>query len=194
VDGRPGEAFVAAGSCPYERFAGDEAEDDLLRCLQAPLWLIFELERPPAARSGEEITARADRSVADVVDGARLSLALRDGAADVVPDDLSGAIDLGTLSVGPDGGVSVPVTVPEVESGIYEAVLTCEACAEQFGGTRFAAGSLAIVGDGGGSGGLRLVGIVIGALFFAAVILAVVAWRRGWWRIGFHKRGQSEGS
>jgi hypothetical protein len=190
VDGRPGEAFVAAGSCPYERFAESEAEDDLVRCLQAPLWLIFELERPPAASSGEEVTARADRPVADVVDGARLSLALLDGAADVVPDDLSVAIDVGAIGVGPDGAVSVPITVPEVESGIYEAVLTCESCAEQFGGTTFPAGSLAIVGDSGGSGGPRLLGIVIGVLFFAAAILAVVAWRRGWWRIGFRRRGQ----
>ena len=193
VDGRPDEAFVAAGACPYERFEEDEASDDLFRCLQAPLWLIFELERPPAARAGEAITARADRAVSEVVDGATLSLVLLDGSADVVPSSLTGAIEIGTLEVEPDGTVSVPFTVPDVATGIYEAVVTCEACADQFGGTTvFAAGSLAIVGDSGGGSGPRVAGIVIGVLFFVLAIAAVFAWRRGWWRISMRRRGPSK--
>ena len=191
VSGRPDEAFVAAGACPYERFAEDEANDDLLRCLRAPLWLIFELEQPPAARAGETITARADRSVADVVDGATLSLVLLEGSSDVVPSSLSGAIEIGSVTVDPEGRVSVPITVPDVPTGVYEAIVSCEACADQFGGeTVFAAGSVAIVGDDGG-GGPRTVGIVIGSLLFVALALAVVAWRRGWWRL-WGKRSQEE--
>jgi hypothetical protein len=182
VEGRPGEAFVAAGACPYERFATDEAEDDLLRCLQAPLWLVFELERPPAARVGEAITARADRSVSELVDGATLSLVRIDGGADVVPGSLAGAVDVGLVQVGQGGAVAVPITVPDVETGIYEAIVTCEACAAEYGGvSEFAAGSIAIVAEED-DGGPSVVGIAVGVLLFALAIAALIAWRRGWWR------------
>jgi hypothetical protein len=192
VDGRPGQAFVAAGACPYERFATEEAEDDLLRCLQGPLWLVFDVERPPAARVGERITADADRTVAELVEGATVSLAPIEGNADVVPSSLAGAVEVGTLTVDPDGSVSLPITVPDVETGVYEAVVTCEACGAEYGGqTQFPAGSLAIVADEG-SGGPRLVGIVIGALLFVAIIGSVVAWRRGWLRIGPGKRREEK--
>ena len=192
VDGRAGEAFVAAGACPYERFATQEAEDDLLRCLQGPLWLVFDLERPPAARVGESITAHADRAVAELVDGATVSLALIEGNADVVPSSLSGATEVGTISVGADGSVSLPITVPDVETGVYEAIVTCEACGAEYDGqTQFPAGSLAIVAEEG-SGGPRVVGIVIGALLFVAIMASFVAWRRGWWRIGSRKRGEQK--
>lgn len=183
VDGRPDETFVAAGVCPYERFAVEETEDDLVRCLRAPLWLVYELERPPAASSGETITARADRSVSELVDGATLSFVPIEGAADVVPSDLSDAVAVATVRVEPGGEVSLPITVPAVDTGIYEAILTCEVCAAEFGGgTVFPAGSLAIVGEEG-SGSPRLVGIVIGVLLLVAIIGSLVAWRRGWWRL-----------
>jgi hypothetical protein len=190
VDGRPGEAFVAAGACPYERFATEEAEDDLLRCLQGPLWLVFDLERPPAARVGESITAHADRAVAELVEGATVSLAPGQGGADVLPSSLSEALEVGTINVGPDGSVSLPITVPDVETGVYQAIVTCEACGTEYDGqTHFPAGSLAIVAEEGSSGP-RVVGIVIGALLFVAIIGSVIAWRRGWLRIGSRKRPQ----
>jgi hypothetical protein len=192
IEGRPGEAFVAAGACPYERFATEEAEDDLLRCLQGPLWLVFDLERPPAARVGEDITAHGDRAVAELVEGATVSLAPIEGNADVVPSSLAGAVEVGTITVGPDGSVSLPIAVPDVETGVYEAVVNCTACGAEYGGqTQFPAGSLAIVADEG-SGGPRVVGIVIGVLLFAAIVASFVAWRRGWWRIGSRKKGEQE--
>ena len=55
----------------------------------------------------------------------------------------------------------------------------------------FPAGSLAIVAEEGSSGP-RVVGIVIGALLFVAIIGLVIAWRRGWLRIGSRKRQQEE--
>jgi hypothetical protein len=190
VEGRPDEAFVAVGACPYERFDEAEANDDLLRCLQGPLWLVFELERPPAAQAGEAISARADRAVSEVVDGADLSFVLIEGGADVVPRSLEGATAIGTLDVQPDGSVTVPITVPDVDTGIYEAIVTCEACADAFGGTTvFPAGSLAIVGGTGGGGGPRTLGIVLGALFVIAIVGSVIAWRRGWLRYGTRRRG-----
>ena len=191
VSGRPDEAFVAAGACPYERFAEDEASDDLLRCLRAPLWLIFELEEPPAARAWRD-HHRSSRSLRGRRRRRRDPLARAlEGSADVVPSSLSGEIEIGSLTVDPEGRVSVPITVPDVETGVYEAIVSCDACADQFGGdTVFAAGSVAIVGDDGGSGP-RTVGIVIGSLLFVALVLAVVAWRRGWWRL-WGKRSQEE--
>jgi hypothetical protein len=189
VEGRQDEAFVAAGACPYERFGATLVEDDLYRCLRSPLWLIFELERPPAAQVGDQITARADRPVSPVVDGSLVSLVRLGIAADIVPRDISDAIEVGTLQVGPEGAVSLPITVPDAPEGIYEAIVTCEACAESFGGrTVFPAGSLVIVPAG--SQGPRLVGIVIGAVAIALAVAAFVAWRRGWYRPRLRRRGQ----
>ena len=99
VEGRPAEVFTAAGSCPYERPAATEPENDLARCVRAPLWFVFDLERPPAARVGDRVTARADREVHRIVDGATLSLARLDGSADAVPTDLAEAIPIGTIAV-----------------------------------------------------------------------------------------------
>jgi hypothetical protein len=188
VDGRPGEAFVAAGACPYERFGATLLEDDLYRCLRSPLWFIFELERPPAARVGDLITARADRAVAPIVDGGSVSLVRLDVANDIVPRDTSEAVKVGTVEVGAAGDVSLPITVPDVPEGIYEAVVSCEECAGSFGGrTVFPAGSLVIVPEG--SEGPRLVGILIGAVAIALAIAAFVVWRRGWYRPGMRRRG-----
>jgi hypothetical protein len=188
VEERPGETFVAAGACPYERFGATLVEDDLYRCLRSPLWLIFELERPPAAEVGDQITARADRTVAQVVDGASVSLVRLDVAADIVPRDTSGAVEIGTIEVGSNGDVNLPITVPDVPEGIYEAIVTCEECAGSFGDrTVFPAGSL-VIGPAG-SQGPRLIGIVIGAVVIGLAIAAFVAWRRGWYRPQFGRRG-----
>jgi len=143
---------------------------------------VFELERPPAAQAGEAILARADRSVSELVEGATLSLVRIEGGADIVPSTLSGAVPVGTIKVGAGGAVSVPITVPDLETGIYEAIVTCERCAAEFGGrTQFPAGSLAIVAQEDESGP-NVIGIVVGVLLFALIAAAFVAWRRGWWR------------
>jgi hypothetical protein len=187
LEGHPDEAFVAEGACPYERFAAEQREDDLLRCLQGPLWFVFELERPPAATAGDRITAQADRAVQPMVDGATVSLARLPIPADLVPRDRSDAVEVGTIKVGPQGEVSLPITVPDVDEGVYEAIVTCEACAEAFGGrTVFPAGSLAIIAAG--SEGPRILGIVLGALAVLLAIAAIVVWRRGWYRPPFKRR------
>jgi hypothetical protein len=88
--------------------------------------------------------------------------------------------------------VSLPITVPDVETAVYEAIVTCEACGAEYDGrTQFPAGSLAIVADEG-SAGPRVIGILIGALLVVAIIASFVAWRRGWWRIGSRKKSGQE--
>ena len=190
LEGQPDDAFVAEGACPYERFAAEQREDDLLRCLQGPLWFVYELERPPAATVGDLITARADRAVLPLLEGAGVSLVRLSIPADVVPRDTSGAVEVGTVDMGPEGEVDLPFTVPDVDEGVYEAIVTCDACAESFGGrTVFPTGSLAIVEAG--SGGPRVIGIVLGAVALALVVAAIVVWRRGWYRPSMRRRGPS---
>jgi hypothetical protein len=185
VADRQDELFVAAGACPYERPDDvDGLGSDLARCLQAPFWFVFELERPPAAAVGEAIVARSDRAVPDEVDGSTVSLVRIDGAADVVPDDLTAAVEVGRVSVGDNGDVALPITVPELPTGVYEAVVDCPACELlPGGGTTFPAGSLAVVGsEERGSSGPQTVGIVLGVLLVVLSGLAILAWRKGWWR------------
>jgi hypothetical protein len=185
LDGRPGELFVAAGACPYERPDDvDGLGSDLTRCLRAPFWFVFELERPPAAQVGEAIVARSDRAVSEEVDGAAVSLVPIDGAADIVPDDLAGAVDVGRLAVAEGGSVALQITVPELPTGLYEAVVDCPGCESLAGGaTTFPAGSLAVVGaDEEGGSGPRTVGIVLGVLLVVLTGLAILAWRKGWYR------------
>jgi hypothetical protein len=189
LEEHPDDAYVAEGACPYERFGAEQREDDLLRCLQAPLWFVFELTAPPAAHPGDQVTARADRSVSAVVDGAAVSLVRLSIPADIVPRDTSDAVAVGTVQVGPQGEVNLPITVPDVPDGVYEAIVTCEACADSFGRTVFPAGSLAIVAAG--SEGPRILGILLGALAVVLAIAAVVAWRRGWYRPSMRRRRPS---
>ncbi len=182
IEDRPGLAFVAAGVCPYERFANEEAFDDLRRCLEAPVWLVFD---PLAASPGATVTASADRPLPSELAGASVALAALESPADQVPADLSGAMPVGSLEPGTDGRARLSIVLPEVEQGFYEAVVTCEPCGPAFGGrTIFPAGSVFVFGEpeSKGSGNSRIVGIVVGALFFALAALAIVAWRRGWHR------------
>jgi hypothetical protein len=179
VEGRPSEAFVATGACPYERFAAEEAQDDLRRCLEGPLWLVFD---PLGGNPGDTITARSDRAVAVALDGARISIVRIDAPGDNVPADLSGAIEIGTLDLDDEGLAELPIVLPDADQGVYETILTCEPCAEAFDGrTRFAAGSFLLLGDtGSGGSGPRIVLIVVGALFLVTLAAALALWRRGW--------------
>lgn len=189
IEGQPERAFVAPGVCPYEHFATDEKLDDLRRCLEGPLWLVFD---PLGAGAGATVVATADRPVAPGLRGASVALARLSSAVDAVPADVSDAVPVGSLEPDTGGLVRLSIVVPDVEPGLYEAVLTCEACAEAFGGrTVFPAGSILVFGEteeDKGSSGPRLVAIIVGALFFVLAVLAVVAWRRGWHRRGGARR------
>ncbi len=173
VDGRPGEAFVAPGVCPYERFAEDQALDNLRRCLQGPLWLVFD---PPGAKAGKKIVARADRPVPTALAAAPVVLARLLVAADAVPADMTSAVPVGALAA--DG--TLAFTVPDVEKGLYEAVVTCKACAQSSGGrSTFPLGSVLVIGKKAGSTSARVVSLAVGVLVLALGILSIVIWRKG---------------
>jgi hypothetical protein len=181
IEGRSSEAYLAPGVCPYEGLANDEAQNDLLRCLRGPVWLAFD---PPGARVGESVTARADRSPGPELSGATVELVRLRQAADALPQDLSGAVSIGSLTPSADGRVTLQFAIPELEQGVYEAVVTCPECGEQYGGqTSFPGGSLLVLeARKSGSSSAQIVLLVVGALAIVLIFAAVIAWRRGWHR------------
>ena len=138
IEGHPNEAYLAPDVCPYERFSNTPAANDLARCLSAPVWLVFD---PPGARVGTSITAYTDRPVAAPVTGSAIELVRSSIVADVVPQDRSGAVQVATVPAGP-AGTKIEFDIPDVDEGIYEAVVTCNNCAASFGKTTFPSGSL----------------------------------------------------
>jgi hypothetical protein len=177
VRGRPDEAFLAPGVCPYERFAAAEEADELRRCLAAPLWFSFD---PLGARAGETAVARGDRLAPAAIDGATLALVRIDSPDEPLPDELSGAVPIGAVDLDQGEPATVRFVAPDVAQGVYLAVLECERCASTFGGrTAFPAGSLVLF-ERSGSSGPRVLVYVLGAAFAIALIASVVMWRKGW--------------
>ena len=86
VKGRPNDAYVAAGVCPYESFENDRARDDLRRCLESPVWFAFD---PPGAVAGDRIVGVADRPLPPQLEGAMVSL-VRLAVADGLGSDEPG--------------------------------------------------------------------------------------------------------
>jgi hypothetical protein len=175
IDGRPNEAYVAPGVCPYERFANSLAGDDLKRCLTGPVWLVFD---PPGARVGETIVAHTDRDVAGPAEGASIQLARASVTADIVPQNSEDTDEVATLPGGP-AGTEILFEVPEVEEGLYEAVVVCNGCAGSFDGrTSFPAGSIVAFSKGSQIG--KIVAFVFIAIFIVLAVASVVLWRRGY--------------
>jgi hypothetical protein len=175
VEGRANEAFLARGVCPYERFASNPAYDDLRRCITGPLWLVFD---PLGGRSDDTIVGQADRAVAASLQGAEVSLARLGITADIVPRDLSTSTPIGTLAVDDQGAVTLQFTIPDLEPGIYEAVVTCAPCAPDHGGrTQFPAGSIVVFQSGSSSA--RAVFIAVGVALIILVPAAMFLWLRG---------------
>jgi hypothetical protein len=89
---------------------------------------------------------------------------------------------IGVITINGQGRATLPFDVPDVEKGVYEAVVTCERCGPAFGGaTAFAAGSIVVFEKKGG-GSARPVLIGGGAILLLLIPLAFIAWRRGWHR------------
>jgi hypothetical protein len=171
VEGRPEEAFVAPGACPYERFSVHPMLDDLRRCLEGPAWLVFD---PPGALAGESVQAQADRRVTARLSGSTITLERLRSVADVVPQNPAAHAPLGRLGAG-----TLTFELPNVPTGLYEAVVTCRRCATAYGGrTEFPAGSVLVGPKKSGSSGPRIVAIVLGLLVLVFGILAVVVFRR----------------
>ncbi len=173
VEDRPGEAFVAPFVCPYERFDEKPALDDLRRCLTGPMWFTFD---PPGARIGEPLVANGDRPLPAELAGASVALARLLIAGDVVPQTFSGGVPIGALRAGSDGRPVLRFDAPDVEPGLYEAVVVCDGCE---GRQPFPAGSVLIGPErGGGSSLPRILAIVLGLLVLGFGIASVLIWRR----------------
>ena len=171
VRGLPSEAFLAPGVCPYERFDNRAARNDLLRCLQGPVWLFFD---PLGGTVGTEIVATSDRPLRAELGGATVSLARLGVVADIVPEDRSGAVQIGPLDS------TIRLTLPDLPPGLYEAVVSCRRCASVYGGrTVFPAGSLSLFEKQEGSGSVRIISIGLGVAVFSLAIASVVVWWRG---------------
>lgn len=176
IAGSPDLAYVAVGTCLYERFDRRALYDDLRRCLEAPLWFVFD---PAGAPPGDEVTADADRPPENELSGATVSLARSAVAADVVPQQAQRVV---VFTLAGDGTAEHPFTVPELEPGRYEAVLECDGCETAAGKSTFPAGSFLVVEGSKATGGRTLTTIVtiaIGMAFLGALGLSVYMWRRG---------------
>ena len=166
VKGRPSDAFLAPGVCPYEGFENTPAEDDLLRCLRSPVWFTFD---PPGGRAGDAVTARSDRPVVAELAGATISLVRLPRVADFVPSDRSSAVRVGAPRS------TFRLTLPDVPPGLYEAVVSCPQCASTKGKTQFPAGSILVTsGKAKTSVGIQIITYVLGALVLASVFIAAV--------------------
>lgn len=176
VAGDPSLAYVAVGTCVFERFDRRPLYDDLRRCLEAPIWFVFD---PAGAPPGDEVAANADRPADAALAGATVSLSRSAVPADVVPAEAGRVVAFTLDGAGrPDRAFAVP----DLEPGRYVAVLECGACEAAEGRAVFPAGSFLVVEDRQGSGGRTLVTVVatlIGVAFLAALALSFYRWRRG---------------
>ena len=69
--------------------------------------------------------------------------------------------------------------MPDVEEGVYEAVVVCDGCAGSFDGrTSFPAGSIVAFAKGSQIG--KIVAFVFIAIFIVLAVASVVLWRRGY--------------
>jgi hypothetical protein len=172
----PDLAYVTVGTCLFEQFDRRPLYDDLRRCLEAPIWFVFD---PAGAPPGDEVTAVADRTAGDDLAGATVSLARSTVPADVVPQQSSQVV---VFALDGAGAAEHVFTVPDLEPGRYEAVLECDGCATAAGETVFPAGSFLVAQESEASGGRTLttvITILIGVAFLAALGLSVYMWRRG---------------
>jgi len=171
VAGRPNDAYVAAGVCPYESFENDRSRDDLRRCLESPVWFAFD---PPGAVAGDPIVGVADRPLPPELEGATVSLVRLAVATDSVPKKRAGSVSVGRVRP------QLRLTVPDLRAGLYEAVVSCPRCGPSFGGkTVFAAGSFLVGEPTEGSSGVEAVSIGLAAGTLVLAVASVVVWRRG---------------
>ena len=170
VSGRPSEAFLVASVCPYEGFSNKPAFDDLMRCLQGPVWFTFD---PPGGQVGETVVARADRELDTDVSGAEVSLVRLPVATDFVPSAHSKPTPVGHVSA------QVTFRVPDLPAGLYEAVVSCPRCAGSAGGKKlFPAGSVLVTAKSKTSTGIRIVSYALTAAVVLTALLAIGMWRR----------------
>jgi hypothetical protein len=166
ISGQPSTAFLSPPTCPYSAFSNNPKHDDLLRCLQGPVWFTFD---PPGSEVGGTVVGRSDRPLSPAVAGASISLVALPIVADFVPAD-HGALK----TVGHVGG-QVSLHIPKISPGLYEAVVSCPACASRAdkGATLFAAGSILITPKPKSSPIIRIISYALALAVVVAVILTL---------------------
>lgn len=171
ISGQPSAAFLSPRTCPYSGFSNRDEFDDLLRCLRSPVWYTFD---PPGSQAGGTVIARADRPLRPAVAGAPLSLIRLSVVADLVPAHHGPLVALGHVAE------QMSLRMPNLPSGLYEAVVTCPRCASRRGGgtTLYPAGSILVSGKPKTSLGIQIVSYALTAALLAAAFLSLRTWRR----------------
>jgi hypothetical protein len=170
VSGQPSVAWVSPRTCPYSGFSNTPQYDNLLRCLRGPVWFTFD---PPGNPSGAKVLATADRPVTGPVAGATISLARLPLQADYVPAKAE-LVPVGHV------GSQVNLKLPDVDAGLYEAVVSCAQCSSTGAGSSglYPAGSILVSAQSKGSTAAEIVNYVILALVVLAAGLGYRARRR----------------
>ncbi len=170
VSGQPSVAFLNPRVCPYSGFSNTVRYDDLLRCLQSPIWFTF---NPPGSEAGGTVVASGDRPLEPAVEGAAISLVQLPVVADYVPADHGALATVATVAE------QVSLKVPtNLASGLYEAVVSCPRCAPGGGSTLYPAGSILVTAKAKTSVGIRIVSYALTVVVILAAILAFRTWRR----------------
>lgn len=171
ISDQPSTAFLNPRVCPYSGFSNLPRYDDLLHCLQSPIWFTFS---PPGTSAGATVAATGDRALAPAVTGASISLVRLSVVADYVPANHGSLTPVGNVAD------QVSVHVPSnLASGLYEAVVTCPRCASSSRGTSlYPAGSILVAAKQKTSPGIRIVSYALTVAVIVAAILAIRTYRR----------------
>jgi hypothetical protein len=135
------------------------------------VWFTFD---PPGSETGGTVVARSDRPLPAGLAGAPISLVSLPVVADLVPANHGPLISVGHVAD------QVSVRIPNVPSGLYEAVVSCPRCratADSVGGL-YPTGSILVTAKPKTSTGIQIVSYVLAALVLVAAILAVRTYRR----------------
>jgi hypothetical protein len=165
ISGLPSTAFVSPPTCPYSGFSNVPQFDDLLRCLEGPVWFTFD---PPGSEIGGTVVARSDRPISSQVAGATISLVQLPVVADLVPPQHGALTAVGRVSD------QVSLRIPDLPQGLYEAVVSCPACASRGGATLFPAGSILVTPKPKSSPVIRIITYL---LVLALVVALIITFR-----------------
>ena len=170
ISGESSVAWLSPRTCPYSGFSNTPQYDNLLRCLRSPVWFTFD---PPGNSTGAKVLAIADRPVTGPVAGATISLARLPLEADYVPAKPE-LVAIGHV------GSQVSLKLPDVDQGLYEAVVSCPECSAAGAGSAglYPAGSVLVSSAPKGSTVLEIVNYVILALVLLVAGLGFRARRR----------------
>jgi hypothetical protein len=168
ISGQPSAAFLSPSACPYSGFSNTPQYDDLLRCLRSPVWFTFD---PPGSQGDGTVVARSDRAVSGPVAGASISLVRIGVVADFVPAHPGDLVPVGQVAP------QVSLHIPNLASGLYEAVVSCPRCGSAAGGL-YPSGSILVTAKPKTSGVIKVISYALALAFIVAAILAFRTWRR----------------